>query len=54
MEAIRTRHRFSGEPAELRGSAEEVTSAVTTLGLDGIVAKRRHSVYEPGERSGAG
>ena len=24
-----------------------------TLGLEGVIAKRRDSVYEPGERSGA-
>jgi bifunctional non-homologous end joining protein LigD len=38
---------------ELRGSAEEVTAAVTELRLEGVVAKRRSSLYEPGERTGA-
>jgi DNA ligase D-like protein (predicted ligase) len=38
---------------ELPGTAGEVVEAVRSLGLEGIVAKRRDSVYEPGERSGA-
>jgi bifunctional non-homologous end joining protein LigD len=39
--------------AELPGSAGDVIQAVTDVGLEGIVAKRRHSRYESGKRSGA-
>jgi len=38
---------------DLPGSAVEVVAAVRELGLEGIVAKRRDSLYEPGKRSGA-
>ncbi len=51
---------FLGNPAEpvrlsaiLPGTAEEVLQAVRRHGLEGVVAKRRDSVYEPGERTGA-
>jgi bifunctional non-homologous end joining protein LigD len=37
----------------LKGSAAQVIEAVRGLELEGVVAKRRDSVYEPGERSGA-
>jgi bifunctional non-homologous end joining protein LigD len=37
--------------AELSGSAQHVTEAVTGLGLEGVTAKRRTSRYVPGERS---
>ena len=37
----------------LTGSAQHVIDAVSRIGLEGIVAKRRDSRYEPGERSGA-
>ena len=39
--------------SELDGAAKAVTSAVAAMGLEGVVAKRRASLYEPGERSGA-
>ena len=39
--------------AELPGSPEDVIQAVTDVGLEGVVAKRRDSRYEPGKRSGA-
>lgn len=39
--------------AELPGSAEDVIEAVRQVGLEGVVAKRRNSRYEPGTRSGA-
>jgi bifunctional non-homologous end joining protein LigD len=39
--------------AELPGSAEDVVQAVTEVGLEGVVAKRRSSTYESGKRSGA-
>jgi bifunctional non-homologous end joining protein LigD len=39
--------------AELPGSAEDVIQAVREVGLEGVVAKRRDSRYEPGKRSGA-
>ena len=37
----------------LPGTPAEITAAVRRLGLEGIVAKRRRSVYEPGRRSDA-
>jgi ATP-dependent DNA ligase len=37
----------------LHGAAEKVISAVRAQGLEGIIAKRRDSRYEPGQRSGA-
>ncbi len=37
---------------ELPGTAAEIVKAVRGLGLEGVIAKRRESVYEPGERSG--
>jgi bifunctional non-homologous end joining protein LigD len=36
---------------ELPGSAQEVIDAVTALGLEGVIAKRRSSKYTPGERT---
>lgn len=36
---------------ELPGSAAAVTAAVSAQGLEGVVAKRRSSLYQPGERS---
>ncbi|HEX6163990.1 MAG TPA: non-homologous end-joining DNA ligase [Vicinamibacterales bacterium] len=38
---------------ELPGSAADVIAAVSALGLEGVVAKKRDSKYEPGLRSGA-
>jgi bifunctional non-homologous end joining protein LigD len=35
----------------LPGTAEEIEGAVRALALEGVVAKRRTSVYEPGRRS---
>jgi bifunctional non-homologous end joining protein LigD len=37
---------------ELAGTAVDVVRAVKDVGLEGVVAKRRHSSYVPGERSG--
>jgi DNA ligase D-like protein (predicted ligase) len=37
----------------LKGSAAQVIEAVRSMQLEGVIAKRRDSVYEPGERSGA-
>jgi bifunctional non-homologous end joining protein LigD len=37
---------------ELPGTAAQVVRAVTHVGLEGVVAKRRDSRYEPGKRSG--
>jgi bifunctional non-homologous end joining protein LigD len=34
-------------------TAEDMVSAVRSQGLEGVVAKRRDSRYEPGRRSGA-
>lgn len=39
--------------SELQGSAVEVAAAVGNMGLEGVIAKRRDSKYEAGERSGA-
>lgn len=36
---------------ELPGSAKQVIDAVTQLGLEGVIAKRRSSKYTPGDRS---
>lgn len=38
---------------ELPGSADEVRAAVAQLGLEGVIAKRRESRYDAGQRSGA-
>jgi bifunctional non-homologous end joining protein LigD len=35
---------------ELRGTPQEVIDAVSGLGLEGVIAKRRSSRYTPGER----
>jgi bifunctional non-homologous end joining protein LigD len=37
----------------LKGTAEAVLATITERGLEGIVAKRRSSIYEPDRRSGA-
>jgi DNA ligase D-like protein (predicted ligase) len=37
----------------LSGTAAHVEKAVRTLGLEGVIAKRMDSRYEPGQRSGA-
>lgn len=39
--------------ADLPGRAAAVVEAVRGLGLEGVVAKRRGSIYEPGKRTGA-
>jgi bifunctional non-homologous end joining protein LigD len=36
---------------ELPGSAADVIGAVHAAGLEGVIAKRRDSIYRPGERS---
>lgn len=36
---------------DLPASASQVLQAVRSLGLEGVIAKRRSSVYQPGERS---
>lgn len=38
---------------ELPGTPDQIIHAVADVGLEGIVAKRRDSRYEPGKRSGA-
>jgi bifunctional non-homologous end joining protein LigD len=50
LAAVRDPVRFS---ASLPASAGEVIEAARRQGLEGIVAKRTTSVYEPGKRSGA-
>jgi bifunctional non-homologous end joining protein LigD len=42
---------FLSEP--LPGSPDDIARAVRELGLEGVVAKRADSRYEPGRRSGA-
>lgn len=37
---------------ELPGTADDVIQAVTEVGLEGVIAKRRDSRYESGKRSG--
>jgi len=37
----------------LPGTPSEITAAVKALGLEGVVAKRRRSLYDPGRRSDA-
>jgi len=37
----------------LPGSARAIVDAVRRLGLEGVIAKRKDSLYESGERSGA-
>ena len=37
---------------ELTGTTDEIIAAISDVGLEGIVAKRRDSRYEPGKRSG--
>lgn len=38
---------------ELKGSMADLVQSVKAQGLEGLVAKRRNSMYEPGGRSGA-
>jgi bifunctional non-homologous end joining protein LigD len=38
---------------ELVGDPEDIIASVKSLGLEGIVAKRRESTYQSGDRSGA-
>ena len=38
---------------ELEGTAQQVIEAVTRLGLEGVIAKRRTSKYTPGDRHAA-
>jgi bifunctional non-homologous end joining protein LigD len=45
-ETIRLSENFAGEAKEIAATAEQ-------LGVEGVIAKRRNSAYEPGERSGA-
>jgi ATP-dependent DNA ligase len=40
-------------PPVLEGNLENVLHVVRTHGLEGLIAKRRGSLYEPGQRSGA-
>jgi DNA ligase D-like protein (predicted ligase) len=36
---------------DLPGSAADVVKAVRAVGLEGVIAKRKDSIYQPGERS---
>jgi bifunctional non-homologous end joining protein LigD len=48
---------YLGEPIRyspiLNGSLKDLVQSVKAQGLEGLVARRRDSVYEPGQRSGA-
>jgi bifunctional non-homologous end joining protein LigD len=37
---------------DLPGSVAAIVEALRAAGIEGVVAKRRHSAYQPGERSG--
>jgi DNA ligase D-like protein (predicted ligase) len=50
MQRLREPVRFS---AALEAPAKRLIEAVRALGLEGLIAKRRRSLYEPGRRSGA-
>jgi ATP-dependent DNA ligase len=54
-EAAATRDEQPFEPGwrSKVASAAEVVAAVKKQGLEGVIAKRRDSLYEPGRRSGA-
>ena len=41
------------ESPELRASLKDLVASVRAQGFEGLVAKRRDSRYEPGQRSGA-
>ena len=41
------------QAAELHGSLHDLLDAVRAYGFEGLIAKRRDSLYEPGKRSGA-
>jgi bifunctional non-homologous end joining protein LigD len=36
---------------DLPGAVSDIVRSVQALGLEGVVAKRKHSIYQPGERS---
>ena len=38
---------------ELKGNLSDLVGSVKAQGLEGLVAKRRDSLYEPGQRSGS-
>jgi bifunctional non-homologous end joining protein LigD len=46
FDTIRLSENFAGEPREIAAAAQQ-------LGVEGIIAKKRDSLYEPGERTGA-
>jgi bifunctional non-homologous end joining protein LigD len=37
----------------LPGTADEIADTIRSFGLEGVVAKKRHSLYEPGKRTNA-
>ena len=49
-EAVEEPIRYSGE---IGGDAEKLLKEVKRRGLEGLIGKQRHSVYEPDRRSGA-
>lgn len=46
FDTLRLSEDFEGEP-------HEIVAAAQRLGLEGVIAKKKKSVYQPGERSGA-
>lgn len=38
--------------ASLEAEPDQIVAAITQLGMEGVIGKRKGSVYEPGERSG--
>jgi ATP-dependent DNA ligase len=50
--ALKRNEHISASPAEA-GSATKILTFVKKHGLEGVIAKRLDSIYEPGKRSGA-
>jgi len=53
LEALELRDRYWRVPAAQRGEGETLLEATRAHGLEGVLAKRLDSRYEPGRRSGA-
>jgi len=53
LEALELRGPNWQTPAQLRGNGKELLAATAAQGLEGVIAKRLDSCYEPGRRTGA-
>ena len=53
LEAVRKKPSPIDLSQTVTASANDMIRAITDLGLEGIIAKQRDSLYEPGKRSGA-